>query len=224
MSDAQPPTGRARPGKHELRREFVTHHQRERILRAVPGVIAERGYRSVSVADIVKAARIARAKFYENFSSKEDCFLAAYDRAVDEAVRRVRDACEETDSGSTVRVVAGLRALLEYLSEEPDIARMCIVEAPSAGPIGTERYEKAVTLFVPLLAPARDAAADSDTLPPTVEEAVIGGSFWLLYDALVRGQPERLTDLLPQLVEFCLLPFLGAAAASDAASMVEVPD
>src|SRR5262249_55878216 len=157
------------PGKHELRREFVTHHQRERILGAVPGVVAERGYSATSVADIVKAARIARAKFYENFANKEECFLAAYDRSVDEAIHRVQEACGETDSGSVVRLVAGLRALLEFLTEEPATARMCIVEAPSAGPVGTERYDQAVRRFVPLLAPTRGVAEDETDLPPTVE-------------------------------------------------------
>jgi AcrR family transcriptional regulator len=224
MAGPPPPARRVPPGKHELRREFVAHHQRERILAAVADVVAAKGYRSVSVADIVKSARIARAKFYENFSSKEDCFLAAYDHATDEAIRRVTDACQETEASPSVRVVAGLTAFVGFLAEQPALARMCILEGPAAGPVGTARYEQAVERFVPLLAPAREAAPDPSQLPATVEEAVIGGTFWLIYDALLAGQPEPVTELLPQLVEFCLLPFLGAQAAAEAASIAKRPD
>ena len=57
-----------------------------------------RGYRAVTVADIVRRAGIARNTFYENFSSKEDCFLAAQDYAVEEALRRVVEAATEVES------------------------------------------------------------------------------------------------------------------------------
>lgn len=224
MSGGPPPARRIRPGQHELRREVIAHHQRERILKAVADVVAEEGYHSVAVSDIVRRARIARAKFYENFSGKEDCFLAAYDRATDEAVQRVSDGCRYGEAPLPLRIGAGLLALLEFLGEQPALARIWIVEGPSIGPAGTARYEQAVKRFAPLLEPARTAAPRPDELPLTVEEAVIGGTFWLIYDALVSGQPGRLQDLLPQLVEFCLMPFLGAHAAGEAASLINVPD
>ena len=223
MSGPPPPARRVPPGKHELRREVVAHHQRERILRAVAEAIASEGYRDVAVADIVKQAAIARAKFYDNFKSKEDAFLAAYDRAIEEAHRRVADACSD-DAPLAVRVTAGLSALLHYMDEEPALARMCIVEGPSAGAVGTARYEQAVKSFAPLLAPAREAAERPDELPGTVEEAVIGGTVWLIYEALLAEKPSPLQDLLPQLVEFCLLPFIGAKAAGEAASLVDAVD
>jgi AcrR family transcriptional regulator len=50
--------------------------------------IEEKGYRSVTVADVVRRAGVSRSAFYENFSSKEDCFLAASETAVREAPPR----------------------------------------------------------------------------------------------------------------------------------------
>jgi len=212
-SSSQSP--RTLPGGHELRREVVVHHQRERMLTAVAELVAERGYRVVTVADIVKRAAIARLRFYENFSSKQDCFLAAYDRALDEATRRVGEACERHPDSFPERVSAGLAALLDYAAAEPALARACIVEAPSLGAAMGGRREQALGAFAPLLDGARQEAEGE--LPAGVEESVFDGLYWLLYDAILTGVPEHVEELRPQLVEFTLLPFLGAAAAAAAA-------
>lgn len=213
-SPSQP--SRTRPGGHQLRREVVVHHQRERILTAAVELIAERGYRAVTVAGIVKRAAIARLKFYENFSSKQDCFLAAYDAGLQEATRRVGEACEEHGASFPERVSAGVGALLDYATTDPALARACIIEAPSLGAAMGARREQALAAFAPLLRGARQEAEDE--LPAGVEESVFDGLYWLLYDAILTGAPERVEELRPQLVEFALLPFLGAVAAADAAS------
>jgi AcrR family transcriptional regulator len=220
MAGSSPsPPPRARPGGHQLRREVVVHHQRERILTAAVDLIAERGYRAVTVADIVKRAAIARLKFYENFSSKSDCFLAAYDRGLAEATRRVGEACEQHPDSFPERVSAGITALLDYAAAEPALARACIVEAPLLGASMQGARERALAGFAPLLGGARREAGDAE-LPQTVEESVFDGLYWLLYEAILTGTPARLEELRPQLVEFALLPFLGAAAAAAAAKLL----
>jgi AcrR family transcriptional regulator len=214
-SPSWPP--RARPGAHPLRREVVVHHRRERILTAAVELIAERGYRTTTVADIIKRAGVAKLKFYENFSSKSDCFLAAYDRGLGEATRRVGEACEQHPASFPERVSAGLAALLDYAATEPALARACIVEAPSLGAAMGGAREQALAAFAPLLRGARQEAGEAE-LPPSLEESVFDGLYWLLYDAILTGAPDPIDQLRPQLVEFALLPFLGAAAAADAAS------
>ena len=94
---------------------------------------SEKGYRAVTVADIVSRAGIARNTFYENFSSKEDCFLAAQKYAMSAALGRVVEAAGEIDDWP-YRVEAGLAAFLAYVAEEPALARTCMVEALAAGP------------------------------------------------------------------------------------------
>jgi AcrR family transcriptional regulator len=176
------------------------------MLTAVAELVAERGYRSVSVADIVKRAATARLKFYENFSSKEDCFFAAYDRALDEALRRVGEACEGAGDSFPERVSAGIAALLSYIAAEPELARACVVEGPSLGPAMEGRREQATEGFAALLRGGREAAGETE-LPESVEESVLGGLYWLLYHALLSGEPKRIEELQPELVEFALAPF-----------------
>jgi AcrR family transcriptional regulator len=210
---AQPsPATRPAPGRQRLSREFIARHQRARIIAALSEEIATRGYRAVTVADIVRRAGIARNTFYENFPSKEQCFLSTQDYAVEEALRRVVDAAAEVESWPA-RVRAGLAAFLEYVASEPALARTCIVEALSAGPAALQRYEESLQAFLPLFRIGRTVSPHGDELPATLEETIVGGIFWILYQRIIMGQAEQIEELLPELVEFSLTPYLGAEAA-----------
>jgi hypothetical protein len=43
----------------------------------VIAAVSESGYLAVTVADIVRRARVSRVAFYAHFADKEDCFLTA---------------------------------------------------------------------------------------------------------------------------------------------------
>jgi AcrR family transcriptional regulator len=208
---------RVQPGGHELRREVVVHHQRRRILDATVSVVAESGYRQLTVAKIIKRAGVAKLKFYELFESKEDAFLAALDEGVAEAAESVTAAVAGADDSLAARVDAGIAALLKLCSERPDLTRAAVLEAPSLGSVAADRRERALAAFAPLLAGARESAGGEE-LPEGVEQTVLDGIYWLLYEAILKGKPKRLTTLRPALVEFALLPFLGPVAAARAAT------
>jgi AcrR family transcriptional regulator len=210
-------TTRPLPGRHALPREFIAQHQRARIIAALARVTAEKGYRAVTVADIVKQAGIARNTFYENFGSKEDCFLAAQEYAMSAALERVVDAAGEIENWPR-RVRAGLTAFLEYVGEEPALARTCMVEALSAGPASVRYYEESQQAFVSLFKLGRDVSPHGAELPDTLEEALIGGVFWIVYQRLTGPEPAKIGELLPELTEFILTPYLGADEASEIAT------
>jgi AcrR family transcriptional regulator len=200
------------PGRQRLSREFIARHQRARIVNALAEETMERGYRAVTVADIVRRAGIARNTFYDNFASKEDCFLATQDYAVEESLARVVEAGAAVESWED-RFAAGLGAFLKYVASEPALARTCIVEALSAGPAAQERHEESLQAFVPLLRLGRKASPHGDELPETLEETLAGGIFWVIYQRIVLGETEQLEALLPDLVDFALTPYIGAESA-----------
>ncbi|MGB7587258.1 MAG: TetR/AcrR family transcriptional regulator [Solirubrobacterales bacterium] len=205
------------PGQHVLPHELVRQHQRTRIILAFAEETAEKGYDAVTVSDIVRRARVARNTFYEIFSSKEDCVPATSEHAVKEALRRVLDAAGKVDSWPA-RVRAGLDAFLRYVAAEPALARTCIVEALSAGPASSEHYEHSIQAFVPLFRMGRKISPKGDELPDTLEETIVGGIFWILYQRVVMGQVGEIEALLPELVEFSLTPYVGPEAARRAAA------
>jgi hypothetical protein len=88
-----------------------------------------------------------------------------------------------------------------------------MVEALSAGPAAVEHYEKAQQAFVSLFKLGRDVSPRGTQLPDTLEEAIIGGVFWIVYQRLAVGEAAAIPELLPELIEFALTPYLGAETA-----------
>ncbi|HEU5253907.1 MAG TPA: TetR/AcrR family transcriptional regulator [Solirubrobacterales bacterium] len=205
-------TRRPLPGQQPLPRKFIAQHQRARIIAALAEETSRQGFRAVTVADVVKRAGIARNTFYDNFGSKEECFLAAQEYAMSTALERVVAAGGSLDEWPQ-RVRAGLGAFLDYVAEQPALARTCMVEALSAGPAAVRHYEESQQAFVSLFRLGRDVSPHGPDLPETLEEAIIGGVFWILYQRLTTSRPEAISELLPELVEFALAPYLGPEEA-----------
>jgi AcrR family transcriptional regulator len=209
-------TPRPLPGRQPLSREFIARHQRARIVAALAHEASLKGYQAVTVADIVKRAGIARNTFYDNFSSKEECFLTAQEYAMATALERVVEAAGTYESWPR-RIQAGLRAFLTYVVEEPALARTCMVEALAAGSASIKYYEESQQAFVSLFRLGRDVSPHGRDLPETMEEAIVGGIFWILYQRLIASEPETIPGLLPELTEFALTPYLGIDKARELA-------
>jgi AcrR family transcriptional regulator len=193
----------------------IAHHNRLRIIAGAAQVFAAQGYRQVAVADIVSAAAIARSRFYENFSSKQDCFLAVYERATETSQEQVRAACDDESADFPSRVRLGIRALITWLESDPDLARAAIVQGPAVGRDIGDRFEAMISAFAGLLRESRGDAAPE--FPDTVEETVVGGLYWQLYYALLDNDGISPDQLERQLVEFALIPFLGVEGPDAAA-------
>lgn len=195
-----------KPNRPELPREFIAVRKRRRIMDAMAELCAEQGYEATKIADVVRRAGVARKTLYDNFDGKEEVFLAAFDSAVAEVSRRIEQACEEADAEWFDQVAAGLRAFLTYVAEEPAAARLCMIEAMSATPAASARYEGALERVVDLL--RQKAPADSG-LPETIEETLVGGVAWILHQQIRRGEAEQAMDLMPELLDFVLSPYRG---------------
>jgi AcrR family transcriptional regulator len=82
-----------------------------RLLDAALDAFAERGFHGTSVEDVCERAGFSRGAFYSNFSSKEELFLALYDRQA----TRILDTFGEqapTGEGTLDEVVADLVAAI----------------------------------------------------------------------------------------------------------------
>lgn len=210
-------TQRPLPERGPLSADFIARDQRARIINGLALETSERGFHAVTVADIVRRAGIARNTFYENFRSKEECFLAAQQYAMNAALEQVVTAAGEIDDWPR-QVEAGLAAFLAYIAREPALARTCMVEALAGGPPAMQAHEEALQSFVSLFRLGRDVSPYGGELPETLEEALIGGVFWILYQRLSLTETEdQVEDLLPELVEFTLTPYLGSGAACELA-------
>ena len=144
--------------------------------------------------------------------TKEDAFLAAYDVVVAQLLVAVQTAYEK-EEGFAARLRAGLAALLEFLAREPAFARMCIVEAPAAGPDAIARRNGAMAAFADLI--EENARVLGTPIEPRriTAETVAGGIYEVVYTRIVRGDIRQLPELLSDLTYCALLPYLGAESA-----------
>ena len=113
-------------GRSRLPLPAVRASQRERLLRSVIAAVSESGYLAVTVADIVRRARVSRAAFYAHFADKEDCFLAATAEGRELMISQLVCATRALPAGSCDEAVlrVACRAYLAFLAGEPAFARV----------------------------------------------------------------------------------------------------
>jgi AcrR family transcriptional regulator len=194
--------------------------QRERVLDAVERLAAERGLAGATIEAIVKAAGVSSVTFYELFEGREECFVAAFDRAVDAAAAELAGAVSpdraEAIAGDGAggeltwpeRIATGLRALIELIAANPGRARLCLVEAQTGGPQLSARFEATLDRVAAQLREGRALETAPAELPATHEEATAGALAWLLREGLERGGEEAPAALYPELIDIALAPYL----------------
>lgn len=194
---------------------YAVRSDRERLREAMVRVAAAKGYEATTIADVVEFAGLSPEAFYDEFTGKEDCFLEAYDAIIDVLVAHVNSAFGAAPGEWPERVAAALRALVELLAAEAEIARMAMVEVTAAGPEARERYRAALARFTPFLEEGRAYSGRGDELPPDTARFAIGGATSMIFDEVRAGRGPELVRLLPDLVFAVLMPYLGPEAAED---------
>jgi AcrR family transcriptional regulator len=201
-------------GRSRLPAAHVRASQLERLRAATISAVAEAGYAAVTIADIVRRAKVSRAAFYAHFADKEDCFLAATREGRQLMFGRVIAATRALPASASDEEVlaAGCRAFLEFLADQPAFARVFYVDMPAAGPRAVERLEAAERQFVEMTATWHRRARDRHPeWPPVPEEAYLalaGASTELVRRAVRNGQ----THALPKLTDTILALHLAVLA------------
>ena len=188
-------------GRSKLPAPDVQASQRERLLRATVAVIAIKGYPAVTVADIVRQAKVSRAAFYLHFRSREDCFLAATRRGGRLLYNSVMRAAQEVpaDAGDEEMLRVALRAFLRFLADEPAFARVFYIDMPTAGPDAVERLQDAGFRFAELNAKwhrrARTRHPEWPAVPDEAYQALAGATAELIRSWVSAGKSEALHEL-----------------------------
>ena len=170
----------------------------------------DKGYVDTTVADVIKRAGVSRETFYQQFSSKADCFLQAFDAAaklllgaierqvgLDRATLRPgagRDAGARRDQFDRA-----LGVYLDTLADNAPAARLFLVEVYAAGPDAVRRRADVQQRIVDGVAVILGIGHDDepgrfacDVLVNAIASMVTG--------PLVAGEPERLPPLREPIV------------------------
>lgn len=199
-------------GLNGLAREQVCDIQRARILSAMVEVVRERGVARATVALVVACAGVSRRTFYELFSDRDECFLAAFDDGVSRASRYVLDAYDP-EARWVERIRTSLAGLLSFLDAERGIGWLLVVDSLGAGPVALERRRRVLARIVAFVDEGRGEGRGGDGRSPLTADGIVGGIFSLIHARMVDDGKAPLMDLLNPLVAMIVLPYLGPAAA-----------
>jgi AcrR family transcriptional regulator len=211
------------PGRIRMRRPgtpgprgggvYVTEVQRTRLLDAAFAVVSEDGYKRMTARRVSGRAGVSNKTFYDLFTDREDCFLAAFDHAVDELAAVALPAYEGEKEWAE-RVRAGLGALLEFLDSEPELRRLVFVEALGAGPRVLARRARVLEDLGSIIDEGGAGVKAGRELPPLTAEGVVGAAFSVIHARLLEQPPEPLTGLLNALMATIVLPYRGHGVAA----------
>jgi AcrR family transcriptional regulator len=110
---------------------------RQRLLKGLAASIKERGYLETKIADIVRHARTSRRTFYEEFSSKEDCFVALLE-STHERMRSQITGAVDPAAPWREQIRSAIEAYIESVASAPEISVSWIRELPALGTTARE--------------------------------------------------------------------------------------
>jgi hypothetical protein len=131
-----------------------------------------------------------------------------FSTSFDRLQREVEGACGR-QTGWEARVVAGVRAALEFAAAHPAETRALTIEARGADSL-VDHQDEVIAYFTALLG----AVAPAEKLfPITTDRAMISSIAMIIRSHLVNGSAKDLPELTSDLVYLILMPYVGLAGA-----------
>jgi len=158
--------------------------RREEILDAAAVLFAERGYSNTDTQALIKVLHVGKGTLYRYFSSKEELFLAAVDRAMHRLRERV-DAAVEGVADPLTMIARAIAAYLRYFEENPGNVELLVQERAQfkdrKQPTYFEHREKNVgrwrELFTRLIAEGRLREVPVERITEVLGNLVYGTMF-----------------------------------------------
>lgn len=166
--------------------------RRRTILEAARRLFGSHGYHATTVPMIVAEADSSVGSFYAHFRNKEDVFAAALE-ALGRKVTDLMDRARVSQPDPLSQIPAAVEALFLFLAENPEDARILIVESSGLSP----RLEKARRAILRQQAEqvcrsfelASDAIFAAD--PAIAARCLVGAVFESLYSWLEQSPIDR---------------------------------
>jgi AcrR family transcriptional regulator len=179
---------------------------RLRLIGAMAATLCDKNYAAISVADVVRAARVSKRTFYEHFATREACYLATYEALSNALLERIEQTVEsESESPVERRLLAAAQAYLSALQEVPALARSFFLEIQLAGPDAlTARrqvHQRFADVLRVLVAKGKREGAEVRALSPDMSVALVGAINELLTVRIEAGRLHELTQLQAAVVE-----------------------
>jgi AcrR family transcriptional regulator len=162
--------------------------QRERLLDGMIAAAHRYGYGGASVSQVIAHAGVSRPTFYEYFTDKEDCFLAAH-RA--HARLLVKDISRAVAAERPERAVqTAVRRFIELAEEHPDRAGFLADATMAGGWRALDERDRMIADISEVIERTRAQASPQTLTPDLPVQVVLGAVRWVLAPLLRRGERD----------------------------------
>lgn len=195
--------------------------RREQFVRAAIRVYGERGYRNATVKAVCEAAALTERYFYESFRNSEELLVAGYRAVVHVLLKRLEQAGADAAGGPADKAAAILDAYYRALRDDPQSARLFLVEVAGVSPGVDQVLAGSLDRFGDLLARTLHgrAAAPAD---PLLRRGVVGGIVHIATHWVASGYGAPIGEVQGAALRLSLLlagARRGAAEADDRAAI-----
>jgi AcrR family transcriptional regulator len=177
--------------------------RRERLLEAALEEFGTRGVLSTGVKDVCRRAGLTDRYFYESFSDSGELFTAVFDRATAHLFEVVVGALDDAPAAVEAQARAVIEAYVRALADDPRVARVVFVEAPSAGPQVEAHMRTTLRAFAQLI-----TVAARPYLPAGMSEEVVR--------LMIEWQDGELGLSIEQIIEYLVGMLLAARSIARA--------
>ena len=157
---------------------------------------ADHGYADVTIAEVIARAGVSRPTFYEYFSDKDACFLAALHAVGEQHLHHVRVAVRAAPPESAENAV--LVASKDYCADSPAEARLLFCESLAGGPPALDIRDRFIAETTTALHDAR-ALHQPDSLAPDIPPWLTVATIQWSLARHLRRQPLPLQETERQL-------------------------
>jgi len=198
------------PGRPRIPEDAVAENHRLRILFATAELVQRYGYTATTIAQITKLASVDGRVFYGLFADKEEAFSAAHEFGFQQLMGVTAGAFFAAERWPQ-RMLEALRALTQWVENNPALSHVGFVESYAVGPGAVQRVEDSLIAFTIFL--QEGYQHDPCQRPPSRLglEAIVTAVFEALYQRIRESDRPQIVGLLGLLIDLTLTPFLGAA-------------
>ncbi|MDX1497551.1 MAG: TetR/AcrR family transcriptional regulator [Salinisphaeraceae bacterium] len=179
--------------------------RRLKLVAAAKVVMGEQGFQAATVKKICSEAQLTERYFYESFENLDDLFNAVYDTEIDRLreslLKAITDAAPEPEAMAR----KGLEALFGFFKQDPQAARIVLIEIYSTQQDLMRLYKRGVQDFAELIRIVLDRqfkqVKKSSIDPALIATALVGAATQLAVRWYLSGYEQSEAVM----VENCML-------------------
>ena len=191
----------------------LSEHKR-RLLDAMSHVVARKGYADTTIADLAAEARVSRRTFYEHFSTKDECLIALYELASEQALTVLKSHVDTRRDWHT-QVEQALGAYLSTLACNPTLLRTLFIAILGLGAEGLAARRRANQRLADFILEVVNGPASkpprAKPLPVAYAMGIVGAINELVLQAIEQDRVKQLAELTETASQLARAVIDGAA-------------